>query len=157
MPSGSRPSPPHQKTPRGVWPPRRAPPPGQRYPNNWQSVFGGRAWEWDEATRQFYYHMFLKQQPDVNWRNPALRQTMMDVVRTWLDRGVDGFRLDVFRAWFKDADPPANPPPPAPPAARGAGRGGRWRAAPPPSPAPITGPTSFTSSSTSLSPTAAGS
>ena len=97
-------------SPKRDWYLWRDPRPGQRYPNNWQSVFGGRAWEWDEATRQFYYHMFLKGQPDVNWRNPALRQTMMDVVRTWLDRGVDGFRLDVFSAWFKDADLPDNPP-----------------------------------------------
>jgi alpha-glucosidase len=83
--------------------------PGGRFPNNWQSVFGGRAWEWDDATRQFYYHMFLREQPDLNWRNPEVRRAIMDVVRFWLERGVDGFRLDVFSAWFKHADLPDNP------------------------------------------------
>jgi alpha-glucosidase len=84
--------------------------PGKRFPNNWQSVFGGRAWEWDETTRQFYYHMFLREQPDLNWRNPDVRRAIMDVVRFWLERGVDGFRLDVFSAWFKHAEFPDNPP-----------------------------------------------
>lgn len=84
--------------------------PGRRPPNNWQSVFGGRAWEWDETTQQYYYHMFLKEQPDLNWRNPAVRRELMDTVRFWLDLGVDGFRLDVFSAWFKHADFPDNPP-----------------------------------------------
>jgi alpha-glucosidase len=83
--------------------------PGQRPPNNWQSVFGGKAWEWNEARQQFYYHMFLREQPDVNWRNPEVRRAMTDIVRFWLDRGVDGFRLDVFSAWYKHADLPDNP------------------------------------------------
>lgn len=88
----------------------RDPRPDQRPPNNWHAVFGGRAWEWDEPTQQFYYHMFLKEQPDLNWRNPDVRRELMDTVRFWLDRGVDGFRLDVFNAWFKHAKMPDNPP-----------------------------------------------
>ncbi|GAP14091.1 glycosidase [Longilinea arvoryzae] len=76
--------------------------PGRRLPNDWQSVFGGSAWEWDEAAHQYYYHMFTRQQPDLNWRNPAVRKAMLDVFRFWLDRGVDGFRLDVFNVYFKD-------------------------------------------------------
>lgn len=71
-------------------------------PNHWQSTFGGRAWELDEKTGQYYYHMFLKEQPDVNWHHPELRKAQLDVVRFWLERGVDGFRLDVFNAYFKD-------------------------------------------------------
>jgi len=72
-------------------------------PNNWQSVFGGKAWEYDQNTGQWYYHMFYKQQPDLNWRNPQVRAEMMSVFRFWADRGVDGFRLDVFNEFFKDA------------------------------------------------------
>jgi alpha-glucosidase len=70
-------------------------------PNNWASVFGGSGWEYDEKTGQYYFHMFLKEQPDVNWQNPAVRQAQLDVFRFWLERGVDGFRLDVFNAYFK--------------------------------------------------------
>lgn len=76
--------------------------PGAKLPNNWQSVFGGSAWEWDDLTGQFYLHSFLKEQPDLNWRNPAVKDALFDVVRFWLDRGVDGFRLDVFNLYFKD-------------------------------------------------------
>ncbi len=79
-------------------------------PNNWQSVFGGRAWQWDPATRQYYYHMFLPQQPDLNWRNPRVRRAVMDVFRFWLDRGADGFRLDVVDGYYKDALFRDNPP-----------------------------------------------
>lgn len=78
-------------------------PRGKQYPpNNWQSVFGGRAWEFDETTGQYYYHMFTPQQPDLNWHNPEVREEMMDTFRFWAERGVDGFRLDVFNAYFKD-------------------------------------------------------
>jgi alpha-glucosidase len=59
-------------------------------PNNWRSNFGGSAWQWDEATGQYYYHAFLKEQPDLNWRNPEVRAAMLGVLRFWLDRGVDG-------------------------------------------------------------------
>jgi alpha-glucosidase len=79
-------------------------------PNNWQSVFGGKAWQWDASTRQYYYHMFLAEQPDLNWRNPRVRRAVMNVFRFWLDRGVDGFRLDVADGYFKDALLRDNPP-----------------------------------------------
>jgi alpha-glucosidase len=86
--------------------------PGGGPPNNWLSNFGGSAWEWDKKTGQYYYHAFLKQQPDLNWRNPAVRSAMMDVLRFWLDRGVDGFRVDVIWHLIKDdefRDNPLNP------------------------------------------------
>ena len=70
-------------------------------PNNWHAIFGGKGWEWDENTQQYYFHMFYKEQPDLNWRNPEVRKAILDVWRFWLDRGVDGFRLDVFNAYFK--------------------------------------------------------
>ncbi len=81
-------------------------------PNNWLSVFGGNAWEWDEQTRQYYYHAFLKEQPDLNWRNPEVQQAMYNVMRFWLDKGVDGFRIDVMWHMIKDSqlrDNPLNP------------------------------------------------
>ncbi len=81
-------------------------------PNNWLSVFGGSAWEWDEATGQFYYHAFLREQPDLNWRNPEVRSAMLDVMRFWLDRGVDGFRVDVMWHMIKDDRLRPNPPNP---------------------------------------------
>jgi len=71
-------------------------------PNNWISAFGGSAWQWDPKTKQFYYHMFYKQQPDLNWRNPAVEKAMFDTVRFWLDRGVVGFRLDAVPTLFED-------------------------------------------------------
>ena len=76
--------------------------PGKGKPNNWTAMFGGSAWELDPLTGQYYLHLFAKEQPDVNWRNPAVRKAQLDVVRFWLRRGVDGFRLDVFNAYFKD-------------------------------------------------------
>jgi alpha-glucosidase len=85
-------------------------------PNNWGSVFGGPAWEWDETTGQYYFHHFLKEQPDLNWRNPEVREAMMDVLRFWLDRGVDGFRMDVVGMILKDPLLRDNPPHPNPPA-----------------------------------------
>jgi alpha-glucosidase len=81
-------------------------------PNNWLSEFGGSAWQHDAATDQYYYHAFLKQQPDLNWRNPAVREAIFDVMRFWLARGVDGFRVDVIWHLIKDAefrDNPQNP------------------------------------------------
>ncbi|MFQ5592634.1 MAG: alpha-glucosidase [Anaerolineae bacterium] len=71
-------------------------------PNNWYSGFGGSAWEYDPATGQYYYHFFLKEQPDLNWHNPKVRQAMFDAVRFWLDLGVDGFRLDAIGTIFED-------------------------------------------------------
>jgi glycosidase len=81
-------------------------------PNNWLSVFGGPAWEFDEATGQYYYHAFLKEQPDLNWRNPAVQQAIFDAMRFWFDRGVDGFRIDVLWHIVKDARLRDNPPNP---------------------------------------------
>ncbi|MBN8821239.1 MULTISPECIES: alpha-amylase family glycosyl hydrolase [unclassified Spirosoma] len=81
-------------------------------PNNWLSVFGGSAWEWDEHTGQYYYHAFLKEQPDLNWRNLAVQEAMLNVMRFWLDKGVDGFRVDVMWHMIKDKnlrDNPVNP------------------------------------------------
>jgi alpha-glucosidase len=78
-------------------------------PNNWRSIFGGKAWTFDEERGQYYYHMFLKEQPDVNWHNPKVRKAQMDVLRFWLERGVDGFRLDVFNIYFKDEQLRDNP------------------------------------------------
>lgn len=72
-------------------------------PNNWVSLFGGSAWEWVPARRQFYYHEFYKQQPDLNWRNPAVEAAMFKVMKFWLDRGVAGFRLDAIPTLFEDA------------------------------------------------------
>lgn len=85
-------------------------------PNNWGSVFGGPAWEWDETTGQYYFHHFLKEQPDLNWRNPEVRQAMLDVLRFWFERGVDGFRIDVVGMLLKDIDFKDNPPNPNAPA-----------------------------------------
>jgi alpha-glucosidase len=81
-------------------------------PNNWLSVFGGSGWEWDEKTGQYYYHAFLKEQPDLNWRNPEVEAAMLDVIRFWLDKGVDGFRVDAMWHMVKDVqgrDNPRNP------------------------------------------------
>jgi alpha-glucosidase len=82
-------------------------PPESRPPNNWMSHFGGSAWTYDEATGQFYCHSFLKQQPDLNWRNPEVRAAVYDAMRFWLERGpggrgVDGFRMDVLWLLIKD-------------------------------------------------------
>ncbi|NUQ28050.1 MAG: alpha-glucosidase [Acidobacteriaceae bacterium] len=71
-------------------------------PNNWQSLFGHSAWQYDEKTGQFYYHCFYPQQPDLNWRNAAVRQAMFDVARFWLNRGVAGFRLDAIDTLLED-------------------------------------------------------
>jgi alpha-glucosidase len=89
------------------------PDPGGGPPNNWQSFFGGgSAWEWDGATEQYYLHLFDPKQPDLNWRNPEVREAMYDVLRFWFDRGVDGFRIDVLWLPIKDElfrDDPPNP------------------------------------------------
>ncbi len=81
-------------------------------PNNWLSSFGGSAWTLDKATNQYYHHHFLSKQPDLNWRNPEVVDAMLDAMRFWLDRGVDGFRLDVIWLIIKDdqfRDNPENP------------------------------------------------
>jgi alpha-glucosidase len=90
------------------------PKPDGELPNNWLSVFGGSAWEWDKETRQYYLHSFLKEQPDLNWRNPEVKAAMFDVVRFWLERQVDGFRVDVAHYIIKDPELRDNPPNPFP-------------------------------------------
>ena len=71
-------------------------------PNNWQSLFGHSAWQWDEKTRQYYYHKFYIQQPDLNWHNPQVHEAFKDIVRFWLERGVGGFRFDAITTLFED-------------------------------------------------------
>ncbi|HYC86486.1 MAG TPA: alpha-amylase family glycosyl hydrolase, partial [Chryseosolibacter sp.] len=82
-----------------IW---KDPGPDGTVPNNWLAAFGGTAWEWDERTGQYYYHAFLKEQPDLNWRNPEVQQAMLRSMKFWLDRGVDGFRVDVMWHMIKD-------------------------------------------------------
>ena len=71
-------------------------------PNNWESLFGHSAWQWDAKTGQYYYHRFYIQQPDLNWTNPQVRNAMYDVARLWIERGVAGFRLDAITSLFED-------------------------------------------------------
>jgi alpha-glucosidase len=83
---------------------------GERLPpNNWVSYFGGPGWEWEPRRDQFYYHTFLVEQPELNWRAPGVEEDHFRMVRGWLDRGVDGFRLDVFNIFLKHSDPLSNP------------------------------------------------
>jgi alpha-glucosidase len=92
-----------------IW---RNPAPDGGPPNNWTSDFGGSAWQFDERTGQYYLHLYDVRQPDLNWRNSKVRQAMYDVLRFWLDRGVDGFRVDVLWLLLKDEqfrDNPMNP------------------------------------------------
>ena len=92
-----------------IW---RDPAPDGGPPNNWISNFGGPAWTHDAESGQYYYHAFLREQPDLNWRNPEVRAAMHDALRFWLDRGVDGFRVDVIWHLIKDEgfrDNPENP------------------------------------------------
>lgn len=79
-------------------------------PNNWLSVFGGSAWEWHTARKQYYLHNFLTAQPDLNFHNPAVQDAVLEVMRFWLDRGLDGFRLDTVNYYFHDAQLRSNPP-----------------------------------------------
>jgi len=90
----------------------RDPAPGGGPPNNWMSNFGGSGWTFDAATGQYYFHSFLTQQPDLNWHNPAVREAIYAAMRFWLDRGVDGFRMDVLWLLIKDAQFRNNPPNP---------------------------------------------
>lgn len=83
--------------------------PGGGPPNNWLSAFGGSAWQWDTRTQQYYYHHYLKEQPDLNWRNPEVEAAMLNVIRFWLDRGVDGFRVDSPLTLMKDPQFRNNP------------------------------------------------
>lgn len=78
-------------------------------PNNWLSIFGGSAWQWDARREQYYLHNFLTSQPDLNFHNPDVQQALLDVTRFWLDRGVDGFRLDTINFYFHDKELRSNP------------------------------------------------
>jgi alpha-glucosidase len=89
-----------------IW---RDPKPDGSPPNNWLATFGGPAWTLDEATGQYYHHGFLPQQPDLNWRNPEVKEAMLEAIRFWLRRGVDGFRFDVAHHIMKDPELRDNP------------------------------------------------
>jgi alpha-glucosidase len=102
-----------RENPKRDWYIWKDPGPGGREPNNWRSEFGGSAWAYDAQSGQYYYHAFLASQPDLNWRNPAVREAMYDAMRFWLRRGVDGFRIDVLWHLIKDRDFRDNPPNPA--------------------------------------------
>ena len=78
-------------------------------PNNWLSYFGGSAWEWDNVREQYYLHLFVKEQPDLNWRNPDVKEALLKTVDFWLKRGVDGFRFDVVNLYYKDSKLRDNP------------------------------------------------
>ena len=93
-----------------IW---RDPGPDGGPPNNWQSFFGGPAWTLDPTTGQYYLHQFLREQPELNWRSPGLKAAMLDAMRFWFDRGVDGFRIDVLWLAIKAPDLPDNPTNPA--------------------------------------------
>lgn len=92
-----------------IW---RDPRPDGSVPNNWISNFGGSVWQWDEHTEQYYMHTFLPSQADLNWRNPEVQEAMCDVLRFWLDRGVDGIRIDATSLLVKDEHFRDNPPNP---------------------------------------------
>jgi oligo-1,6-glucosidase/alpha-glucosidase len=98
-----------RENPKRDWYIWRDPGPDGGPPNNWTSDMGGSAWELDPATGQYYLHAFLREQPDLNWRNPEVRAAMRDVLRFWLDRGVDGFRIDVLWHCIKAEGLPDNP------------------------------------------------
>ena len=86
------------------------PAPDGGVPTNWEAAFGGSTWEWDPTTEQYYLHSFYPEQPDLNWRNPSVAETMADAMRFWFERGVDGFRVDAIFAAVKDALLRDNPP-----------------------------------------------
>src|SRR5215212_11925476 len=92
-----------------IW---RDPKPDGSPPSNWVSEFGGSAWTFDQTTGQCYYHAYLKEQPDLNWRNPLVQDAMLQVIRFWFERGVDGFRVDAIHHLFEDKELRDNPPNP---------------------------------------------
>lgn len=94
-----------------IWRPAKYDANGKRRPpNNWRSIFGGPAWEWDEATQEYYLHLFCVEQPDLNWENEQVRQTVYtDVMEFWLEKGVDGFRVDTVNMYSKDPAYPDAP------------------------------------------------
>jgi alpha-glucosidase len=101
-----------RENPKRDWYLWREPQPGGGTPTNWMSEFGGSAWAFDAKTQQYYYHAFLAQQPDLNWRNAHVRAAIYDVMRFWLRKGVDGFRVDVIWHLIKDEQFRDNPPNP---------------------------------------------
>ncbi|KAL4931353.1 glycoside hydrolase family 13 protein [Aspergillus undulatus] len=94
-----------------VWRPAKYDANGKRCPpNNWRSIFGGGAWEWDEDTQEYYLHLFCVEQPDLNWENPEVRQTIYnEAMEFWLKKGVDGFRVDTVNMYSKDPTYPDAP------------------------------------------------
>jgi alpha-glucosidase len=101
-----------RENPKRDWYIWRDPAPGGGPPNNWISHFGGPAWHYDERTGQYYHHAYLREQPDLNWRNPEVRAAMAEAMRFWLKRGADGVRVDVMWHLVKDAEFRDNPPNP---------------------------------------------
>ncbi len=98
-----------QDNPKADWYLWRDAAPGRELPNNWLSYFGGTGWTYCPKRQQYYFHTFNENQPDLNWQNPAVRAAIYDIVRFWLDRGVDGFRLDASSVYSKDPDFRDNP------------------------------------------------
>lgn len=82
----------------------------RKRPNNWRAIVGGSVWEWCEEREQYYLHQFLPYQPDLNWWNPKVQEEMINIMRFWLDKGVDGFRLDIIHTLFEDKELRNNPP-----------------------------------------------
>ncbi|MEM8978154.1 MAG: alpha-amylase family glycosyl hydrolase [Pseudomonadota bacterium] len=103
-----------RNNPKSDWYVWHDPKPDGMPPNNWRAIFGGSAWEWDTRRKQYYFHNFLKEQPDWNLHNPDVQNYLLKTMKFWLDRGVDGFRLDTVNFYFHDKllrDNPANPLP----------------------------------------------
>jgi alpha-glucosidase len=98
-----------RENPKADWYVWADPRPDGSPPNNWQGIFGGPAWEWEPRRRQYYFHNFLKEQPDLNFHNPEVQDWALDVLRFWADRGVDGFRLDAVNHYVHDTELRDNP------------------------------------------------
>ncbi|CAN7205470.1 beta-galactosidase BglA [Rhizobium sp. LjRoot254] len=99
-----------RENPKADWYVWADPKPDGTAPNNWLSIFGGPGWEWDGVRRQYYMHNFLTSQPDLNFHNPDVQDAVLDTVKFWLERGVDGFRLDTVNFYFHDKHLRDNPP-----------------------------------------------
>ncbi|MFA3920118.1 alpha-amylase family glycosyl hydrolase [Ruegeria hyattellae] len=99
-----------RENPKSDWYVWADPKPDGTPPNNWLAIFGGSAWQWDARRRQYYLHNFLTSQPDLNFHEPQVQEALLDVARFWLDRGVDGFRLDTINFYFHDKELRDNPP-----------------------------------------------
>lgn len=99
-----------RNNPKADWYVWADPKPDGTPPNNWMSIFGGPAWEWDGVRKQYYMHNFLTAQPDLNFHNPEVQDALLETVKFWLDRGVDGFRLDTVNYYFHDKHLRSNPP-----------------------------------------------